>query len=124
MPLDPVAERRERAHLIVGDARRVPRAAPPRGGAAARHRADDEALVAKPPLENLAAGRLHHEVIGVNRAGDHRFAEPGARVDDGLAAASRHRVGREQHARHRGVDHPLDHDGEGTVRGSMPLVAR
>src|SRR6185295_19406321 len=87
VPLDAIAERGERADLIVGDARVARRGQRLMVGAAALARADRNALVADSPLENRARGCLDDKVIRVDGAGDHRLAEPEAGVDHRLATA-------------------------------------
>ena len=93
--LDPVAERRQRSHLRVGQAgrRRVSR-------------------VAAPPVEDPARRRVDDEVIGVDRAGHHRVAEASRGIEDRLPAPARHRIGGEQHARRLGIHHPLHDHGQ------------
>ena len=71
-----------------------------------------ESLVAQPPLDDLTGPGRDDEVIGVDRAGDHGFTKPWARVDDSLAAPACDRICREHHARYGGVDHPLNDDGK------------
>jgi hypothetical protein len=111
--LDPVPERGQRADLRVVDAEPVcSRRALDVAGAAAGDGTHLDPLVARAPLEDLAARGVDHEVVGVDRARDHGLAQAGAGVDDRLAAAAGHGVRREQDARHLGLDHLLDHHGQ------------
>ena len=111
--LDPDTERGERPDLVVGDARVAGGARPLDAlGSPAGLRADQGLLVAKAPLQDRAARRVDDEVVGVDGPCHDGFPEPRARVDHGVAAPARHRIGREEHAGDRGVDHPLDDHGE------------
>jgi hypothetical protein len=51
-------------------------------------------------------------VVRVHRAGDDGLPEARAGIDDGLPAATGHRVGGEEHAGDLRVDHALDHHGQ------------
>jgi hypothetical protein len=62
---------------------------------ASRLGADHDLLVAEPPLQDRAARRVDHEVIGIHRARHHGFPETRARVDHGVTPAASHRIGGE-----------------------------
>src|SRR5262245_26565464 len=81
-------------------------------GSAACKRSNDHALVAEPPLDNLASGCIDDEVVRVDGAGNNRLAKTGTRVNHSLTAAAGHRVGREKYTGNCGIDHLLNHDGE------------
>ena len=122
--LHPGAECDQRAQLVVGHACGV-RCRPSNGfRAAARTRADDEALVPQPPFEHGTGPAVEHEVVRVDRPADHGLAQAGAGVDDGLSAPSRHRVDGEHHAGHRRVHHPLHHHGEPGLGMVDPVAPR
>lgn len=77
-------------------------------------------LVAEAALDDVAGRRVHNEVVGVYRAGDHPLAQAGGGVDNGLAAPPRERVGGEEDACDRRPDHPLHGDGETDAAGVDP----
>ncbi|MCY1248764.1 hypothetical protein D9M72_622310 [compost metagenome] len=81
-------------------------------GASPGERPDGDSLVAGPPFQDLAGGRVHHEVVRIHRPGNHGLAQSGTGIDDGLMAPSRHRVRGEQDPRHGGIHHALDHHRE------------
>ena len=67
----------------------------------------------RPPRPGSLANRallVEDVVVGRDQPGHHGLAQPGAGVDDDLAALAGDRVGREHHAGELGVDHPLDDD--------------
>ena len=123
--LDRAAEPGERRRLVVGEARSVLRSAQlHRLGPATGQRSDGHPLVAESTLEDRAGGGVDHEVVGVDRAGHDRLAQPRARIDHGLAAGAGDRVGGEHHPGRHGVDHPLHDHGQRHAAGSMPWAAR
>lgn len=82
-------------------------------GSAAGKGPGDEAFIPQFPLEDPGHFGVHNIVVRIDRSRNHRFAEPRGSIDDSFPAPAGQWVGREHHSGGPGVNHPLDHDGEG-----------
>ena len=80
--------------------------------ATARRPADNNALIAKPALDDLACSGVDDKMIGIGCAGDDGFSQTRIGVDDGLTTFASDRIGGEKHARDRRLNQTLHDDGQ------------
>ncbi len=121
---DARSQRRELQHLAIGQRSRaaalVRERHPLDPAVGGRH--DAQALVGDVTLDDGAAAAVDAEAVGRHHARDQRLPEAEAGVDDGGQAVTGNRIGREQDARHVGVDHLLHHHGEGHLAVVEPVT--
>ena len=116
------AERNQRPNLRIGQRRLSCRSFRYCQYPAAGPAAHAEHLGAERSADDLAGGYFHHVMIRLYLAGDERLAQPHGRVDDGLRAQPRKRVGREQHAGRLAFDHLLHHHRQRAVPVRHPVA--